>query len=65
MRSQSSIEQDYQSKTVKKNQLLGCVIKASISGLNFSTGSAKKTEIYDLFFLNVILLKMAINIHLK
>ena len=34
-----------------KNSVFGDLIKVSISVLNFSTGSAKKTTIYDLLFL--------------
>ena len=52
--SQDSIEQDYLSKNVKKNQFLGFLIKISISVLNLSTESAEETVIYDLLFLNAI-----------
>ena len=49
--SQGCIEQDYLSKNVKKISFLGCLIKNSISVLNFSTESAKKSAIYDFLFL--------------
>ena len=50
---QGSIEQGYQSNNVK-NSVLGCLIKTSISALNFSTESAKERTINDLLFLIAI-----------
>ena len=38
----------------KKIQFLGCLIKISNSGLNFSTESARERTVYDLLFLIVI-----------
>ena len=49
--SQGSIEQDYLSRKIP---ILECLIKVSISVLNFSTESAKKLTIYYLLFFIVV-----------
>ena len=49
----------------KKNQFLVCLTKISISILNFSNEIAKKSAIYDLLFVNYMLLKRTISIPLK